>query len=358
LNSYVSVAANPYPGFLGEGEYPVDVELPPPAEQNRWSIAFRFFLAIPALLLYLVIGGGGSQSTFNYQQQSGSYGAETSGLLSVGSVFAWFGAMFTKRVWPGVAHLLYFGVHYNAQTLAYLLLVSDRYPDASPRRTGVPETLPPHPVVLAGPGGPLERSRITVFFRILLAIPHFVWLTLWGIALFLATIANWLVTLFRGRSPAGLHGFAASYLRYSLHVSAFLYLAENPFPGFTGAPGTYPLEVEFAGPERQNRWKTGFRLILAFPALLLTGAMGGVLLAVGVLGWFASLITGRMPEQLRDVGLYALRYTSQAYAYLLLLTDRYPYSGPGGREPGEEPEPEPEPEPDPDLIDTGGPVFL
>ena len=37
----------------------------------------------------------------------------------------------------------------------------------------------------------LRRSRLTVFFRLLLAIPHFIWWTLWTIAALLAAVANW-----------------------------------------------------------------------------------------------------------------------------------------------------------------------
>ena len=55
----------------------------------------------------------------------------------------------------------------------------------------------------------LERSRVSVFFRLILAIPHLIWLSLWGIAAALAVIANWFATLFAGQSPAGLHNFLA-----------------------------------------------------------------------------------------------------------------------------------------------------
>ena len=57
----------------------------------------------------------------------------------------------------------------------------------------------------------LERNRLTVFFRLLLAIPHFVWLLLWGIAVWFAVLAAWLVGIFTGRVPDGLHGFIASF---------------------------------------------------------------------------------------------------------------------------------------------------
>ncbi|HEV3228587.1 MAG TPA: DUF4389 domain-containing protein, partial [Solirubrobacteraceae bacterium] len=49
----------------------------------------------------------------------------------------------------------------------------------------------------------LRRSRLTVFFRLLLAIPHFIWLALWTVAALVAAVANWFATLFSGRSPGG-----------------------------------------------------------------------------------------------------------------------------------------------------------
>jgi hypothetical protein len=70
------------------------------------------------------------------------------------------------------------------------------------------------------------------------------------------------------------------------------------------------------------------RLVLVLPAFLLSSAYSGVLLVVGVMGWIAALATGRMPVGLRDLGVAALRYQAQVFAYLFLLTSRYPDSSP------------------------------
>jgi hypothetical protein len=35
-----------------------------------------------------------------------------------------------------------------------------------------------------------------------------------------------------------------------------------------------------------------------------------------------------MPEGLRNLGAFALRYTAQTWAYVALLTDSYPYASP------------------------------
>lgn len=168
-----------------------------------------------------------------------------------------------------------------------------------------------------------RRSRVLVFFRPLLALPHLVWLTLWGVAALLAAVANGLIALVRGRSAAGLHDFLAAYVRYCAHVSAFVFLVANPFPGFSGAPG-YPLDVAVDGPQSQNRLVVLFRVFLAIPALLGSGAFSIALLLAGVLGWLAALVTGRMPIALRNLGAGSLRYLAQTQAYLLVVTDRYP----------------------------------
>ena len=72
----------------------------------------------------------------------------------------------------------------------------------------------------------------------------------------------------------------------------------------------------------------GFRVFLALPALLVSSALGGTLFVAAFLGWFAALFTGRMPRNLRQAQLLALRYSAQLYAYGYLLTDRYPYASP------------------------------
>jgi hypothetical protein len=144
----------------------------------------------------------------------------------------------------------------------------------------------------------------------------------------LAAIANWAVTLLRGRPPAVLHRFLSAYLRYQTHVYGFISLTVNPFPGFVGGAGSYPLEVAIDAPQRQNRWTVGFRLLLVLPAWLLAAAYGSVLWTAALLGWFAALATGAMPRRLRNTGAHALRYTTQVSGYLFVLTDSYPYGGP------------------------------
>lgn len=169
----------------------------------------------------------------------------------------------------------------------------------------------------------LSRSRLTVFFRWLLVIPHAIWLALWGVAVYLAVIVNWVATLVAGRSPEALHDFVGAYLRYLTHVTAYLNLLADPFPAFTGGPG-YPVDLVVDPAAPQSRLVTLFRLLLAIPAWIVAYVLGVLLRAIGFLGWFVCLVLGRMPEGMRNLGSYCLRYELQTYGYATILTDRYP----------------------------------
>ena len=46
--------------------------------------------------------------------------------------------------------------------------------------------------------------------------------------------------------------------------------------------------------------------------------------AVSLVAWFAAIATARTPRGMRDLMAYCLRYQAQTYAYLALLTSRYP----------------------------------
>ena len=187
-----------------------------------------------------------------------------------------------------------------------------------------------------------RRSRLTVVFRLLLAIPHFFWLGVWTFGVFFSAIAQWFVTVVRGRGARPLHDFHSGYVRYSAHVGAYLALAANPYPKFLGHPG-YPIDLELDPAERQRRLGAFLRLLLALPALLMVALIngggpagigpywvigGGVVAVVAFLGWFASVVLGRMPVGLRNVAAYGVRYTAEVYAYVLLLTPVYPSTDP------------------------------
>jgi hypothetical protein len=334
-SAYLFLAADPYPWFRGSSGYPVDIEIDPPESQSRWAALFRLVLAIPALILAATLGGGlsigspgGSWGAAGGDEQSATWSAVTlTGVAAAAAFLAWFAIMVRGRAPRGLRDLVAFTLGYSAQAAGYLFLLTGRYPTSDPALAEEFAELPRHPVQIVVTDD-LGRPRLTVLFRLLLAIPHFVWLVLWLVPAFFAAIAAWFAALVTGRVPSALHRFLAAYLRYTTHVIAYVYVIGRRFPGFTGRAGSYGIDVEIAPLERQSRWKTLFRTFLAIPALILNSALGGVALVIGLLGWWYALVTGRMPEGLRNLGAACLRYSAQTYAYFFLLTERYPYAAP------------------------------
>ena len=107
VNAYTWLVAEPYPSFRGwEGSYPVDVVIAPPAEQERWKVALRIVLAIPAYVLMSVLGY----------------------VLQLVGILAWVVAVCIGRVPRGMRDLAAYCLRYQAQTYGYLLLLTERYP--------------------------------------------------------------------------------------------------------------------------------------------------------------------------------------------------------------------------------------
>lgn len=323
VGAFLSLAANPFPGFVGDTRYPVNIEIAEPRPQRRLVTLFKLVLVLPALLIAAVLGAG---LTFG-----GGWGD----LAAAAAFLGWFAALVKGRMPSGLRDLAVWSLGYGAQLSAYLFSLTDQYPTSDPNEH-VRDPAPKRSVRLELEDD-ARRSRLTVFFRLLLAIPHLVWLYLWAAVLSVAAVIGWIAAIVLGRLPDPLHRFNAAYVTYAAHVSAYLFLIANPFPGFVG--GSYPVQIVIEPPARQNRLLTLFRIVLALPAFLIAAVLGYLLFVIGFLGWFAALATGRIPTGMRDAGAAAIRYTTQTYAYALLLTSEYPHSSPSW---SARPEPEPE----------------
>lgn len=322
LFAYVFLAANPWPMFTGRPGYPVDLEFGEREPQRRWVTGFRLFLAIPALMLSVVFQGGGFAAWFGDAETTATWAG---GTLLVVAFLGWFVCVVLGRMPSGFRDLQAYGLRFLAEAAAYGLILTDRYPNVDPAAT--PGSGREHPVWLAIDDD-LRRSRLTVFFRLFLLLPHLVWVLLWSVAAFLAAFVAWIAALVLGRPPKALHRFLAAYVRYSIHIYAYGALTANPFPGFTGTTASYPVDLRLPPAQPQRRLVTLFRLFLALPAIMVSGTLGGLIFLGAFFAWFVSLALGRMPRSLREAQAYALRYSAQLSAYLFLVTDRYPYSGP------------------------------
>jgi len=174
-----------------------------------------------------------------------------------------------------------------------------------------------------------ERSRLTAFFRLILAIPLAIWLYFYGLVASIVLVIAWLAIVFTARYPKGLYEFVAGFTRSLARITAYMALLSDPYPPF-GPSGEshYPVRMHFAGPlERYSRAKTFFRIILAIPIVILRYAMNLLLQIGAVAAWFVIVFTGKMPRGLFDLMVLANSYTARSDAYLLLLTETYPPFG-------------------------------
>lgn len=169
----------------------------------------------------------------------------------------------------------------------------------------------------------LHRSRLTVFFRSLLALPHTVWLLVYGIAATLVAWVAFFAALFMGRLPAGMHGFLSDYVRYASYVRAYRLLVVNRYPPFSGR-ASYDVDIVIPPPPRQRRLTVFFRGLLVLAAalwrLLWALWMGLVRFAAF---WYA-LFMGRLSEGLERRLVRYLVFNVRVTAYQLYLVDRFP----------------------------------
>lgn len=171
-------------------------------------------------------------------------------------------------------------------------------------------------------------SRLTTFFRLLLAIPHLVVVTLWAVLVIFTVIAAWFAILFRARYPGSLFRFHQAFLSYYTRVVCYSLLLCDGFPSFgKGSPDDgYPVQVAVSYPERQSRLSVGFRILLAYPVWILTFWLNLFAYILAIVTWFVVMAVGRIPDGLFEVIVLPRWYTSRVLAYsFLLLTDTYPW---------------------------------
>ena len=204
--------------------YPVSVSLQPSlSNRNRVTTAFRLILAIPHLIL---VGGIGLGVATRGDSRS-TLGGE-GGLLGAVAVFlaivSWCTIVFAGKHILGIRQFTSFYLRWRVRALAYLMLLEDVYP---------PFGDAPYPASIEVADPASTRDRVSVGFRIFLAIPHFIVLffvlAAWG----LTTIAAWFMILFTGSYPQGLYEFGVGALRWRLRVEAYLLLMADEYPPFS-----------------------------------------------------------------------------------------------------------------------------
>ena len=91
---------------------------------------------------------------------------------------------------------------------------------------------PGYPITV-GVAYPERLSRLSTFFRLILAIPQYIVLYFLNIVAFVLMFFAWWAILFTGKYPKGLFDFVAGYVRWNTRVTGYLSLLTDKYPPFS-----------------------------------------------------------------------------------------------------------------------------
>ena len=180
-----------------------------------------------------------------------------------------------------------------------------------------------------------ERNRLTAFFRIILVVPAFIFVSsfapsaafsddAFGLYAGLMALPAGLAIVVRQVYPSYVLAFNDALLSLQTRVDAYLLLLSDEYPSIEEndvVSVTFP-EVDA---QQLNRWLPLIKWVLALP-LYLAGIVYIIYAALlTVLGWFSILLTGNYPEVCAEGVVGTIAYWNRVLGYaFLLVTDEYP----------------------------------
>jgi hypothetical protein len=185
--------------------YPVSLDVDPPAAQGRLGVFFRLILAIPQCIVFYVVAI----------------------VAAIITLIAWFVILITGKYPAGMMGFVEGTLRWGVRVGGYVLLLTDKYPPFSLNEAAA------YPVRATVHGQVDGRNRLTVFFRIIMIIPHAIIVQVLGYAAEVVAFIAWFAALFTGSVPAGLHSFMAGYLRWYTRYAAYALLLTDEYPPFS-----------------------------------------------------------------------------------------------------------------------------
>jgi hypothetical protein len=196
--------------------YPVSFEADYVEQRNRLTAFFRLILVIPLAIVLYVFGI----------------------VAAIAILIAWLAIVFTGRYPKGLYDFVAGFNRSLARVTAYAALLCDPYPPFG----GAPD--PSYPVRMEF-AGPLESySRLTTFFRLLIAIPILILRYVMNLLLEVGAFGAWFVIVITGKMPRGLFDVMVLANSYMARSDAYVFLLTETYPPFqdeqTRAAGTEP----------------------------------------------------------------------------------------------------------------------
>ena len=188
-----------------------------------------------------------------------------------------------------------------------------------------------------------SRSRLTVAFRFILAIPHLIVSEVWGYLAQVLAVVQWFIILFTGKRNEGIWNMQQAWLGYYSRVVGYVYFLFDEYPAFGTDPGTVPVRTAISFEEPADRLSNALRFIWVIPALIIGFFVAIASAVVIFITWFVIVITGKDSRGMWDFVLKFTRFLLQVQSYCLLMTDVYPKFGEGAMDASTPPPPPPVP---------------
>jgi hypothetical protein len=193
----------------GPTGYPVSFQFASPGKIARWRPLVHWLLAIPHYFVLYILQIVASVLVF----------------------IAWFAGVFAGKIPEGLQGLVVAYLRYSVRAQTYIFVMREEYPPfAFDTEFADPGTDPRtrFDVVPAIEG----RSRLTIFFRGLLLIPHMIMAFFLFIAVYVVYFIGWFAVIIVGHWPTGLESFMVGFIRWSARFNAYAFLLTDEFPPF------------------------------------------------------------------------------------------------------------------------------
>ncbi len=173
------------------------------------------------------------------------------------------------------------------------------------------------------------QGRASIFFRLLLVIPHLLIVSILLMANFFVWFLSWFVILFTGRYPEGMWRFSAGCFRWLNRATGYFMLLTDKYPPFSlEEDPAYPIRMPVSERiEGRNRLTTFWplRFIMAIPHLLIIYVLQLLITYVLIwIAWIIALIIGRLPGGLHNFFAGTQRWNARVTGYVYNLCDEYP----------------------------------
>ena len=177
-----------------------------------------------------------------------------------------------------------------------------------------------------------NRNKSTILFRLILAIPVFIFLFLfsqmaqesaWSTLVLALPVAAALVA--RNIYPSWLLHFNHAILEFETRVIAYVLLLTDDYPTFERNPKIAVIFPDVEGGKKLNRWLPLVKWLLAIP-LYIVGAIYLVLTLLSTFfAWIITAASGNYPDWAANIALGTIKFWNRVYGYAFaLVTDEYP----------------------------------